>query len=72
VFGNKEQKLDRLERIVEVLHRYPQGLSQAELAQHLNVSPSTILRDLPFLEMRGVLLQEYGGKMSIFTCRDNM
>ena len=71
MFGSKQQKQDRLQRIVEVLRQYPQGLSQAELARSLNVPRSTVMRDLPLLEDRGILLQEAGDKISIFEGNSN-
>lgn len=71
MFGSKQQKQDRLQRIVEVLRQYPQGLSQAELARSLNVPRSTVMRDLPLLEDRGILLQEDADKISIFAGSSN-
>ncbi len=65
MFGNKQAKLDRLQRIVEELRRHPAGLTQIELAARLRVPSSTIARDLPLLEDRGVLLQEDAGKLSL-------
>lgn len=66
MFGSKQGKQERLAKIVEVLRQYPDGLSQAALAQHLHVPRSTIARDLPLLEERGVFLQEHDGKLSLF------
>ncbi len=68
MFGSKQNKVDRLSRIVEILQRAPQGISQAEIASLLGVPRSTITRDLPILEERGILLQEAEGKLSIFRC----
>jgi len=65
MFGNKQVKLDRLQRIVEELHRHPAGLIQSELAARLSVPSSTIVRDFPLLEDRGVLLQEDAGKLNL-------
>lgn len=64
MFGNKQAKAHRLQRIVEELRRHPAGLTQIELAARLSVPSSTIARDLPLLEDRGVLLQEDAGKLS--------
>ncbi len=66
MFGSKQDKIDRLAQIVEILRRSPQGVSQAELASLLGVPRSTITCDLPILEERGILLQEDEGKLSIF------
>lgn len=71
MFGSKQEKRDRLQRIVEVLRQHPQGLSQAELARSLNVPRSTIMRDLPLLEECGIFLQEDGDKISIFDRNSN-
>ncbi len=68
MFGSKQDKADRLAQIVEILQRVPQGISQAELASLLGVPRSTIARDLPVLEERGILLQEDEGKLTIFRC----
>lgn len=47
MFGSKQDKQDRLAQIIEVLHHYPDGLSQAELTEHLGVLRSTIAQDVP-------------------------
>lgn len=57
MFGNKQAKESRLEQIVSLLEQHG-SMSQAELAAHLRVPRSTVLRDLPALEDRGVLLAE--------------
>jgi DeoR/GlpR family transcriptional regulator of sugar metabolism len=65
MFGSKEGKVERLERIIELLENYEE-LSPAQLADHLGVPRSTVLRDLPILEERGIILQEdHDGKVSI-------
>lgn len=66
MFGSKQDKHERLAQIAEVLRHYPDGLSQAEIAAHLGVPRSTIARDLPVLEERGIFLQEDNGKLSLF------
>lgn len=66
MFGSKQDKQDRLAQIVELLRHYPDGLSQAELAEHLRVPRSTIARDLPVIEEQGTFLQEANGKISLF------
>lgn len=63
MFGNKQDKQDRLERYVELLNQHPE-LSQAELARLLGVPRSTVMRDLPELEDQGIYLQEDEGKLS--------
>jgi DeoR/GlpR family transcriptional regulator of sugar metabolism len=65
MFGSKEGKVERLERIIELLENH-EKLSPAQLADHLGVPRSTVLRDLPTLEERGIILQEDpDGKVSI-------
>lgn len=66
MFGNKEDKVKRLERIIKVLQQHPEGLSQSEIAAHIGVPSSTVARDLPMLEEHGILLQEDQGKLSYF------
>ncbi len=66
MFGDKQGKKDRLAQIVDILRQHPEGLSQAEVARRLNVGRSTIARDLPALEDRGVLLQEHEDKLALF------
>jgi predicted DNA-binding transcriptional regulator YafY len=56
MFGNKSDKTKRLEETADLLAQ--QELSAAELARKLGVQRSTVLRDLPLLEDRGVFLQE--------------
>ncbi len=57
MFGNKQAKLDRLDRIAELLDIYG-TLSAAQIADYLQVPRSTVLRDLPKLEERGIYLCE--------------
>ena len=65
MFGSKQGKEERLEQEVALLEQ--EALSPAQIAERLNVPRSTITRDLPMLEDRGVLLQEAeDGKLSIF------
>jgi len=57
MFGNKQEKIHRLHRIVQQLQAHPDGLSQTELARRLGVPSSTVARDLPllvFANRRGV------------------
>ncbi len=68
MFGSKQGKEERLEQEVELLEQ--QALSPAQIAERLNVPRSTVTRDLPVLEDRGVFLQEAeDGKLSIFRRR---
>jgi DeoR/GlpR family transcriptional regulator of sugar metabolism len=65
MFGSKQSKEERLEQEVELLEK--ESLSPAQIAERLNVPRSTVTRDLPVLEDRGVFLQEAAdGKLSIF------
>ncbi len=68
MFGSKQGKEARLEQEVELLAQ--ESLSPAQIAERLNVPRSTVTRDLPVLEDRGVFLQEAeDGKLSIFRRR---
>ncbi len=68
MFGSKQSKEVRLEQEVELLEQ--ESLSPAQIAERLNVPRSTVTRDLPVLEDRGVFLQEAeDGKLSIFRRR---
>lgn len=68
MFGNKQGKAERLEQEIELLEE--EALSAAQIADRLGVPRSTVMRDLPVLEDRGVLLQEdEDGKLSIFRRR---
>jgi len=65
MFGSKQGKADRLEQEVELLEG--EELLPAQIAERLGVPRSTVMRDLPELEERGVLLQEdKNGRLSIF------
>jgi len=66
MFGSKQGKRARLERIVELLN-YSSGITQAELARQLGVAKSTIQQDLQDLEAEGILIMEDGhGYLEIF------
>ena len=68
MFGSKQGKEERLERMTDLLEQ--ESLSPAQIADRLRVPRSTVTRDLPVLEERGVLLQESDdGKLSIFRRR---
>ncbi len=65
MFGSKHEKAKRLERIAELLEERNE-LSPAQIADYLGVPRSTVLRDLPELEERGIILQEgENGKISL-------
>ena len=65
MFGSKEGKIDRLEQEIELLEA--EALRPAQIAERLGVPRSTVMRDLPVLEERGVLLQEAeDGTLTIF------
>lgn len=70
MFGNKSDKAARLEQAANLLEQ--QEMSSAELAQKLGVQRSTVLRDLPVLEDRGIFLQEdERGLLSLFRRHHN-
>jgi DNA-binding MarR family transcriptional regulator len=65
MFGSKQGKEERLEQEVALLEQ--ETLLPAQIAERLNVPRSTVTRDLPVLEDRGIFLQEAeDGKLSIF------
>lgn len=67
MFGNKQAKRRRLERMADVIEQYPRGISQSELARQMGIPRSTVKRDLPTLEQAGVLLAEDGvGRLYMF------
>ncbi len=55
-----ETRYERLDALERHLARHPQGCTTSELAQHYEVSPDTILRDLQLLEARGCGLIKQG------------
>ncbi|HEU5100801.1 MAG TPA: HTH domain-containing protein [Roseiflexaceae bacterium] len=64
MFGSKDGKVDRLEQEVELLKE--EALRPAQIAERLGVPRSTVMRDLPAIEDRGILLQEdEDGRLSI-------
>ena len=56
MFGSKQGKQERLDRYTELLSE--EACTPAQLAAKLGVPRSTVLRDLPQLEERGVKLEE--------------
>ena len=68
MFGSKQGKEERLKQAIALLEEEP--LLPAQIAARLGVPRSTVMRDLPELEDRGVLLQEeVDGRLSIFRRR---
>ncbi len=67
MFGNKQEKQERLAQIAEALAQSPDGLTQSELAQWLQIPRPTLHRDLPTLEALGILLAEDDrGRLTLF------
>ncbi len=58
MFGKKDEKQNRLARMVDIIAKSPQGITQAALARLLGVGRSTVHKDLAALEKRGVRLSE--------------
>lgn len=56
MFGSKQGKQQRLDQYEALLAETP--LTAAELAYRPGVPRSTVIRDLPLLEERGLLLSE--------------
>jgi biotin operon repressor len=58
MYGDKEQKNKRLERIKAAVKGRPYGIFQADLARLLGLSRFQISKDLVALHKRGVRLAE--------------
>ena len=58
MYGDKDVKRARLETMAKLVAAAPTGVTQAELAQALGVSRSTVNKDLVCLESNGVCLAE--------------
>ncbi len=58
MFGTKQGKAERLERIATLVEQQPECLTAMDLAGQLGVARSTISDDLAALEDNGVLLAE--------------
>ncbi|HEU4328802.1 MAG TPA: Lrp/AsnC family transcriptional regulator [Roseiflexaceae bacterium] len=66
MFGSKQGVQERLGRIVALLEEHG-ALSPAQIAAMLGLPRSTVLRDLPRLEERGIRLQEEeDGRLRLF------
>ncbi len=67
MFGNKQAKQERLEKMALAISQHPEGISQSELARQMAMPRSTVKRDLPALERAGILLAEdKRGWLSLF------
>jgi predicted ArsR family transcriptional regulator len=65
MFGSKQHKHERLAQYEALLREEPR--SAAQLAAELGVPRSTVLRDLPELEERGLrLVEDERGGLRIF------
>ena len=50
MFGNKKSKQNRLKEIVVAVINAANGISKAQLARQLDVSPGTITKDMGIVE----------------------
>jgi Mn-dependent DtxR family transcriptional regulator len=67
MFGKKNDKQTRLEKLATLIEETPGGVTQADLARELDVPRSTVLKDLPLLEEAGVMLAEDAhGRLTLF------
>ena len=65
MFGSKDAKQERLDKIAELVTQSADGITQAALAKTLGVTRATIHKDLVALEERGVrLAEDDSGKLS--------
>ena len=65
MFGSKQGKQERLAQYQELLSE--EALTPAQIAAKLGVPRSTVLRDLPELEEKGVRLEEEeSGRLRLF------
>ncbi len=58
MYGNKQEKQERLQAILTTVARSGGALTQAALARMLGVARSTINKDLVALQEQGALLAE--------------
>ncbi len=69
MFGNKQAKQERLERMARAIEQQP-DITQAELARQMGMPRSTVKRDLPALEQAGIMLAEdERGRLTLFGWR---
>ncbi len=70
MYGSKDEKRRRAEKIAALVALAPRGVTQAALARALGVAPSTIAGDLALLERLGVRLAEDSeGRLTLFSQR---
>ena len=66
MYGDKQDKNERLARMVELIAQATSGITQAALARALGVTRGAINKDLGILHDQGVLLAEdEQGKLSL-------
>ncbi len=62
MFGNKDKKQSRLEKIAALVRNATAGISQADLARKVGVTRATISKDMGIVEkMTGSLFYEDDG-----------
>lgn len=67
MYGDKDEKRARLEKVAALIALHPEGITQARLAEALGAARSTICRDVAALERLGVLLAEdEAGRLTLF------
>ena len=67
MYGSKDDKRKRLEKVAALVALASEGVTQAALARALGVAASTILDDLAALERLGILLAEDAeGRLTLF------
>lgn len=68
MFGNKDAKQSRLERLAATVREASAGISQAELARTTGVTRSTITKDMGVIEeATGELFYEEDGRLFWFS-----
>lgn len=65
MFGSKKAKEERLQQEISIL-AVTGEMSVAELAKRVGVPPKTVYSDLERLDAKGIRLQEYKGKISLY------
>ena len=70
MYGSKDGKRERLERLAAMVALAPEGVTQATLARALRVDRATVADDVTALERLGVLLAEDArGRLTLFRRR---